>query len=90
MLAIIVNGKRLDPKEAAAQARPLDTALICPHCLGGNVGVQTTQLPHRFKLDGHLEHGALVPRVQDRYCLDCGNQWATILPPTSFTDGMPR
>lgn len=75
---LVFHGRRLDPREAAKTLLPSDTLLVCPHCSSGMVQACEPRLTTRFPDEGD----ATIPRMQDRWCLDCGHRWATVLPPT--------
>lgn len=74
---IFIHGRRLDPREAAQQLMPSDTLLVCPHCSSRMVQTVEPKLTTRFEDEARV----MVPRMQDRWCLDCGHRWATVLPP---------
>lgn len=74
---IIVNGKVLDPKRAAANLLPGDTALACPRCESQQCGANEPRYDIKYK--GETQLG--TPRLQDRWCFACGHQWAAVLPP---------
>lgn len=90
MHSIHINGKRLDPKDAARIALPLDTALACPACSGTNVQTKAALVTERLVLPQGIEHSSFVPRMRDGWCLDCGHQWASVLPPESYSNFLIR
>jgi len=83
---ILVNGKRLEPKDARKILMPSDTLLVCPHCESRMVQAVPPKLTARFVDETHLT----VPRLQDRWCLDCGYRWATVLPPEFQARAIPQ
>lgn len=85
MLTIMINGRPLDPKRAARELRPLDSFLICPACNGGHVQAKDALTIEQFGKGSDIEHADLVPRLQDRNCLDCGLRWSSVLPPRAYT-----
>jgi hypothetical protein len=79
---IRVNGMVLDPKRAAAALLPMDTPLTCPRCNSHQVGANE---PRNVAVNSG-ECVALVPREQDRFCLECRHQWTSILSPALYSD----
>ncbi len=57
---------------------PSDTVLACPNCEGQKL--KATAPKEVWK------HGA---RQQDRWCLDCGHRWITVLPPQFQAELIP-
>ena len=57
---------------------PSDTSLACPKC--GGQHLKATAPKEVWK------HGA---RQQDRWCLDCGHSWITVLPPRFQAELIP-
>lgn len=78
---VIINGKRYTPQEAARIQLPLDTVLRCPCCNGGHVEAVDALTGVRFPDEIRF----FIPRQQDRWCLDCGHRWMTVLPPEAFS-----
>lgn len=83
---ILIHGKRLDPKDAGKTLLPSDTLLVCPRCESRMVQTVEAKLTERFPDESRLT----VPRMQDRWCLDCGFRWATVLPPTFQAQVHPK
>lgn len=75
---IIIDGRLLDPKEAARRRLPFDTNLICPHCEGDQVVASVTRTGQEVIRN---ERKLFIPRQQDRRCLDCDYRWMVTLPP---------
>lgn len=81
-LQILVHGRPLDPAKAPGSFFPLDWFKVCPDCGSGHVRAG----PPRTIDDLGAEFGAkqyheMIPRKQDRWCLDCGARWTAILAP---------
>lgn len=89
MLTILVGGRPLDPKRAASALLPLDTLLVCPYCNGQHVEAKTALTTTQFGPRSDLELKGLVPRMQDRRCLDCGEAWQSVLPPSLYHESNP-
>lgn len=83
MIQIMVNGRPLDPKDAAKTLLPADTLLICPSCESPHVRANEPRTVGRID----LEPQSLIPRQQDRRCERCGHRWTATLAPAfhSFT-----
>lgn len=77
---ILIGGKPLDPKRAAATLLPLDTALVCPECQSSHVCAGEARTVARIG----MEYVEGIPRQQDRKCLACGHRWTVTLPPQSY------
>lgn len=80
------NGKRLDPAVAAKMLLPSDTWLVCPECGSGMVQAVEPKFTTRFADEGDRT----IPRMQDRWCLECQHRWATVLPPLFQAEVRPR
>lgn len=76
-IQILIDGRPLPPERAIREGLPSDTALACPHCNGRHVEARMARTVERFQ----GEFKEMVPRLQDRSCLDCGARWQTTLPP---------
>ncbi len=57
---------------------PSDTMLVCPHCLSRHL--EATSAKEVW------QNGA---RQQDRWCVDCGHRWMTVLPPRFQAELIP-
>lgn len=57
---------------------PSDTMLVCPDCEG-----------RRLKATPAKEVWKDGARQQDRWCLDCGHSWVTVLPPRFQAELIP-
>lgn len=57
---------------------PSDTLFFCPECNGGEL--KSGEAREVWK------RGA---RQQDRWCLDCGHRWVTVLPPRFQAELIP-
>jgi hypothetical protein len=79
---ILVNGVKLDPAACAKALLPMDTPLRCPECNSFQVGANEPRLSMVY--DG--EATTLVPRHQDRFCLECRHQWTVTIPPEIYSD----
>ena len=77
MAVLILNGTK--PISChQVEHLPSDTAFICPHC--GSQKLKATEAKEVWK------NGA---RQQDRWCVDCGHRWVTVLPPRFQAELVP-
>lgn len=75
---ILVHGKPLDPRKAAGAFLPLDLFYVCPNCSSRQVLAKEAK--RLDNLGGHQAQ-AWIPRMQDRWCQDCGHRWEAVLAP---------
>jgi hypothetical protein len=94
MMILSIGGKPLDPQQAIRSQMPLDPLLVCPACNGTDVEAHRALTVERFGMQGaritSLEDRSMVPKLQDRACLDCGYRWAAVLPPDAYTNAHVR
>lgn len=74
---ILINGKPLDPQKAAGAFLPLDMFYVCPDC--GSKHVLAKEARAIDDLGG--QHKLWIPRLQDRWCQECGHKWTATLAP---------
>lgn len=76
MVLILIDTKPLPADRV--EHLPSDTSLFCPACGGGRL--EATEAKEVWK-DG--------ARQQDRWCLECGHRWVTVLPPRFQAELVP-
>lgn len=90
-ILIFSDGRPMTPEQAVREARPLDTELVCPFCESVHVRARIPKTVEQIVEDKTRsitgrEFPQFVPRIQDRWCQDCGEKWQCVLPPTSYSD----
>jgi hypothetical protein len=75
---ILIHGKPLDPQKAANAFLPLDLFYVCPECGSRHV---LAKEPRRIDNLGGHQAPVWIPRMQDRWCQDCGHRWSAVLAP---------
>ena len=75
-ILILTDSKPIDARRVGNL--PSDTMMVCSRCESRNLKAKPA-----FEV---WKHGA---RRQDRWCLDCGQQWVVVLPPLFQAELIP-